>query len=248
MLAAHRKTFDILVLVLSIATIWQVTFWALGDIALTSPGTTVLRLWELLGAESFWGDISETLYAMTVAALLSIVSGVALGVVLGIYRRSGEIAEPMLATLYSLPKVTLFPIVLLIFGLGISARIAFGIMHGIIPTALFAMNAIRNIKPVVLRSAAVMRLTRRQTIMTVIVPAALPVVMTGIRIGVSTTFLGVLLGEMFAAKKGLGFRLMSAIGNHDIGTIMAIALLLSVFALAVNGALLAIDHRIHRRV
>jgi NitT/TauT family transport system permease protein len=53
---------------------------------------------------------------------------------------------------------------------------------------------------------------------------------------------------MFAAKKGLGFRLMSAIGNQDIPSILAVALLLSIFALAVNGVLLVIDHRVHRRV
>ena len=50
------------------------------------------------------------------------------------HRLTGDVAEPMLVTLYSIPKVGLYPIVLLVFGLGISARIAFGVMHGVIPT------------------------------------------------------------------------------------------------------------------
>lgn len=245
---AHRKLFDIVLLGLTILAIWQVSYWILGDIALASPGETVRTLWALLHTEKFWGDISETITAMVVASLIAVASGASLGIILGIYRRSGEIAEPMLATLYSLPKVTLYPVVLLVFGLGISARIAFGVMHGIIPIALFAMNAIRNIRPVVLRSAMVMNLSKTQTMTTIIIPAALPGIMTGVRIGVSTTLLGVLIGEMFAAKKGLGFRLMSAIDNQDIPAILAVALLLSLFALAVNALLLVLDHRIHRRV
>ena len=245
---ANRKIFDVLVLAASIMAIWQVLYWLLGEIALASPAQTVQQLWALLQTEKFWDDISETIRAMVAAAVIAVASGASLGVVLGIYRRSGEIAEPMLATLYSLPKVVLYPVVLLIFGLGISARIAFGVMHGVIPIALFAMNAIRNIRPAVLRSALVMHLTKTQTMTTVIVPAALPGIMTGIRIGVSTTLLGVLIGEMFAAKKGLGFRLMSAIGNQDIPSILAVALLLSIFALGVNALLMVVDHRIHRRV
>lgn len=247
-MTANKRAFDILVLALSILVIWQVSYWALGQIALASPAQTVWQLWALFHTDTFWADISETVRAMVAAAVIAVVCGASLGIILGIYRRSGEIAEPMLATLYSLPKVVLYPVVLLIFGLGISARIAFGVMHGVIPIALFAMNAIRNIRPAVLRSALVMHLTRAQTMTTVIVPAALPGIMTGIRIGVSTTLLGVLIGEMFAAKKGLGFRLMSAIGNQDIPSILAVALLLSIFALAVNGILLVIDHRVHRRV
>ncbi|WP_146612162.1 ABC transporter permease subunit, partial [Afifella marina] len=84
-----------------------------------------------------------------------------------------------------LPKVTLYPVVLLIFGLGISARIAFGIMHGMIPLTLFTMNAILNMKPVYRRSAAVMGLTPWQSSFYVVLPAILPEVITGARLGVS---------------------------------------------------------------
>jgi NitT/TauT family transport system permease protein len=65
-------------------------------------------------------------------------------------------------------------------------------------------------------------------------------------VGFSLTLLGVVLGEMFASKRGLGFRLMSAIGLSDVASMMAVTLLLGVFALAVNAGLLALEHRLHR--
>ena len=57
---------------------------------------------------------------------------------------NGRAMEPMLVALYSIPKITLYPIILLVFGLGMSAEIAFGTIHGIIPEALFTLGAVRS--------------------------------------------------------------------------------------------------------
>ena len=70
------------------------------------------------------------------------------------------VAEPILVALYSIPKVTLYPVILLIFGIGMPAKVAFGAIHGIfpVPISIFAMNAVRNINPTHLRTARVLRL------------------------------------------------------------------------------------------
>jgi NitT/TauT family transport system permease protein len=82
---------------------------------------------------------------------------------------------------------------------------------------------------------------------TILIPAALPEIFTGLRVGFSLTLIGTLIGEMFGALHGVGFVLMRAIGLHDVKTIMAITLSLVVFAAGVNTLLLAIDRRLHHR-
>ena len=67
----------------------------------------------------------------------------ALGLVLGMRRFAGEVAEPILSSLYTIPKVTLYPVMLLIFGLGMSAKVAFGVIHGVIPVMLFTIRRSR---------------------------------------------------------------------------------------------------------
>jgi NitT/TauT family transport system permease protein len=239
----RRKALDSVLLAMAVLAAWQVLFWLVGDSALASPRETLARLGELLQTARFWDDVAETLQAVAVAVSIAVAAGVSFGIVLGSHQRSGDVAEPLLVTLYSLPKVTLYPVVLLIFGLGISARVAFGIIHGIFPVVLFSMAAIRNIQPVIWRSAQAFHLSKWQTVTSVILPAALPGIMIGVRIGTSVTLLGVLVGEMFAAKRGVGYRLMNAIGNHDVATILAIALALSLFALAVNALLTLLGRR-----
>jgi NitT/TauT family transport system permease protein len=239
-----KRIGDSLLLILGVLATWQILYWLAGDIALTSPAGTAVNLWKLLGTARFWEHAAETGRAFAFAVAISLFGGVALGVILGVKRTSGVVAEPILIAFYSLPKVTLYPLVLLCFGLGMSAKVAFGAMHGLIPVTIFTMKAIMQIKPVLWRTAHAMRLTTRQAALTIALPAVLPDVISGARLGFSLTLLGVLIGEMFASQRGLGFLIMSAMGLGDIATIMAVAVFLSAFAIAANALLLWLDHTI----
>jgi NitT/TauT family transport system permease protein len=241
-----RRVGDFILLVVGIVAAWQGLHWLAGDVALTSPWQTMLRLTTLMQSETFWGHVAETGRAFAAAVLISLLGGVGIGTLLGLSRTSAIVSEPVLLALYSLPKVTLYPLVLLCFGLGISAKIAFGAMHGLIPVAIFTMKAIMQIKPVYWRTARALRLTPRQVALTVALPAVLPEVLSGARLGFSLSLLGVLIGEMFASKRGLGFLITNAMGLGDIATIMAVALAISVFAIAANAALLALERTAHR--
>ena len=136
--------------------------------------------------------------------------------------------------------------ILLLFGLGMPAKVAFGALHGILPIALFTMSAVRNVNRTYLRAGRAMRLTPAQTGWYILLPATLPEIFSGLRIGFSLTLLGTMLGELFASQRGLGFLLMTAIDLQDVKTILSIAVLISVFAVLANAALLAIDRRLHR--
>ena len=103
----------------------------------------------------------------------------------------------------------------------------------------------RNVKPVLLKSAYTLGLSRFATIREIVLPAALPEIVTGLRVGFSLTMIGTLLGEMFASQRGLGFMLMNAIGLHNVDLIMALTFGLVVFAGTAGIILLAIDRRLH---
>ena len=120
------------------------------------------------------------------------------------------------------------------------------IRAGIVPVSIFALNAVRNINSTHLRSARVMRLSPWQTARAVLIPAALPEIVTGTRVGFSLALIGTLLGEMFGSQRGIGHLLMQAMSLHNIERIMSLTLLLVLFAAGVNAALLAWDRRLHR--
>ena len=148
---------------------------------------------------------------------------------------------------YAVPKLTLYPILLLAFGLGLSAKVAFGVLHGVIPIILFTLGAVRNTRPILLRTGYVLRLSRGQMLRWILLPAALPEIFTGVRIGFSLTLIGCLLAEMFASQRGLGYLLMTGIGLHNIDQVMAVTLIIVVFAAVASTLLLQVDQRLHRR-
>jgi NitT/TauT family transport system permease protein len=244
----RARGLDYVLLLAGLLVCWQGFYLIAGAETLTPPLETLRRVGVLLSGQRFWEHAAATGLAFLCACLVALLGGLAIGVALGTNRLASDVGDSILSSLYSIPKITLYPVILLVFGLGISAKVAFGALHGIFPVALFAMGAIRNISPVVLRTARVMRLSPYETAKTVLLPAALPEIVTGLRIGFSTTLLGTLIGELFASDRGIGFILIRAMEAHNVLDIMALTVLLFSFAAVANGALLVVEHHVHKRV
>jgi NitT/TauT family transport system permease protein len=240
--ATFRNT---VILIVGLFLVWELAYLVVGDVALRSPWQTVKFLGELMRTDLFWLHLADSLKAFAVALAIAVVLGLLIGFALGLHRLSGEAMEPMLVALYSIPKITLYPIILLAFGIGISAKIAFGAIHGIIPVALFTLNAVRTTRPILIKTGRVLKLSPAVMVREILFPAAVPEIFTGIRVGFSLTLIGTVLGEMFAAQRGLGYMLMSAISLYNVDLIMSVTFLLIVLAASVNMALLVIDRRLH---
>ena len=236
-----------MVLIAALVLLWQALYWWAGEVALASPLATLRYTAKLIATESFDAHLLDTLRAFAIAYALSVVIGLAVGFWLGFDRLSGDALEPMIVAVYAIPKLTLYPILLLAFGLTLSAKVAFGVLHGVIPIILFTLAAVHSTKPILIKTGRVLKLTRFQMVRWILFPAAIPEIFTGLRVGFALTLIGSLLAEMFASQRGLGYLLMNGIGLHNVELIMAVTLIIVIFAAAVSTLLLYVDHRLHRR-
>ncbi len=232
-----------LILAAVLLAAWQALYWLVGEIAFRSPWETLRYTGGLLGTASFWPNLLETGRAFVLALALSVVFGLGAGFLLGVSRLAHAVFEPMLVASYAIPKITLYPILLLMFGLGMPGKVAFGVIHGVIPIALFTTSAVRHIRPVLVKTGRVLGLGPVEMSWRILLPAAMPEIFAGLRIGFALTMIGVILGEMFASQRGIGFMLMNAIGLHNVDVIMALTFLLTVFAAAASTVLLSINRR-----
>ncbi len=242
----RRRTgfLDTLTVVAVLIALWQaVSAWTHG-VSITPPLATLAYLAGLVRTAMFWDHAGATAAAFLLAFALSAVIGLALGLVLGLWRFAAEVAEPILAGFYTIPKVTLYPVVLLVFGLGTSAKVAFGVMHGLVPVTLFTLGAIRTLPPVLLRASRAMRLTTWQAMRSVLIPACLPDIVNGLRIGFSLSLLGVLIGEMFSSQRGLGFLLVNGLAQHNVPLTTAVVVVIVVCAIAANTLMLRLGRGI----
>lgn len=223
---------------------WQAAAVRVGPVFLPSPAATVGTIVGGLREGWFGAHIATTLWEVLWGYLWAAGLGLVIGFALGQSRLLREAYEGPLLSLYSIPKVTLFPLFLFAFKLGPASKIAFGAFHGLFPIAIYTWTAMRTLNPVHLRVARALRLGPVATFVSVVVPAVLPAIVTGLRLGFNLTFLGVLLGEMFASRAGLGFLLMSFGAAFEMDRILAVILTVALLALGINALLLGVERRI----
>ena len=229
--------------VLAVAA-WQLLSWAVGPAFLPSPWAAGLR--AAIGIREGWllqdlaVTLTEVVWGFAWAAGIGLVVGFALG---GSALLRAAYEGPLLA-LYSIPKVTLFPIFLFVFKLGPPSKIAFGAFHGLFPVAIYTWTAMTTVRPVYFKVARMLRMSSLATFTHIVLPAVAPAIVTGLRLGFNLTFLGVLLGEMFASRAGLGFLLMSFGAAFDATQILATILVIFAAALLGNVPFLLLERRL----
>lgn len=230
-----------------ILLVWQVSSTLFAYLFLPTP----LKTFEVLKdglTESGWllSELKDTMIELLLGYLLAVVTGVITGFILGMNRFLREVAEPFVLNIYAIPKVTLFPIFLFIFGLGMESKIAFGFFHGVFPIIILTMGAIKDIKSIYLKLGRSLRLNPLQMYKEIVFPSTLPSVMTGLRLGFNLAFIGVILGEMAASKSGLGYALMKSEGAFYMEKIICIVVVLAVIAIAVNYLYYAVEGKLIR--
>ena len=129
--------YDALLLAAGFLVCWQILYWLVGADVVSSPSDTLLRAVALLQDAEFLARRGEHRHRVRLRLRHRYCRRHAARTALGLNRFAGDVADPILGTVYSIPKITLYPIILLIFGLSLTAKVAFGVIHGIFPGGHF---------------------------------------------------------------------------------------------------------------
>jgi ABC-type nitrate/sulfonate/bicarbonate transport system permease component len=192
------------------------------------------------------GGLTETLAKTALACALSIVLGVAGGLVLGGTRALEATLRPFVIALYGLPKILVLPWIVLLLGYGAAPAIVYGTLHGFFPILVLVTGAVRDVDRHLLTVARSFGARPGQLYLKVVLPAIVPAVITAIRLGIVFCLLGVLVVEMFAGLRGMG-SLMGALANgFRAPELFAATALVSAASIALVLALDAVNERLSR--
>ncbi|PLR75885.1 hypothetical protein CU633_18585 [Bacillus sp. V3-13] len=209
---------------LAIILLWQIIYQIIGAPAMASPWQSLADLGA--NTTNWLGDMGNTLLTLLVSFLIAATSGVILGFFIGLSSFWTKTLSPLLLGLYSIPKVTLYPIFLLIFGLTIQGRMAFSVFHGIFPIMIICMEATRTVPEIYLKLAKSYRMSFMQKARQILIPAIMPQLVVGLRMCFSLCFLGLILAEMFASYEGLGHRLVHYMSLNQPASILALIIII----------------------
>jgi len=234
------------VTVLAILVAWELTVRAgLADPLFVPEPTAVVRV---LGAvtRAALGSFAETLGKVAVAYGLSVVLGVGLGVILGSARAMRDVLNPFVVLLYGLPKILVLPWIILLMGTGAAPAVLYGTLHGFFPVLLLVMGSVRDIDPTLVVVARAFGATAGQIYLRVILPAIVPAVLGGMRLGIVFALLGVLIVEMFSGIRGIGFLLGAYANSFQAAELFAATLLVSSVSMGIVLVLDSMTGRLSR--
>jgi ABC-type nitrate/sulfonate/bicarbonate transport system permease component len=202
---------------------------------------------HLLSTGSYWPDLEVTLYEFAVAFCIAASLGCTLGYFVSRSSFSVRVFDPLFAGLYSIPAILLFPLYVLFFGLGAGSKIAIGATIAFFPVVLNTIAGFAYVEKAYITAARSMGASEFQMFWAVMLPAAFPVVLTGMRIGFIVAFLSILGSETIASLSGLGHRIVTYAESMDPAKMFAYIFFAIIIAFLLNGFVSTLERRVRRR-
>ena len=242
-MTATRRATDTLIIAAVVLAVWKILHEIAGSTALPAPLATMAYLVHMVPTARFAENAAATLKAFSLALLLAYGIGLAIGVWMGAHRLSGAVGEPILVVIYSLPKITLYPVLIAIFGLSPIPIVLIGVATAVVAMVIATLNGLDRVPRVLTKVARVHRLDAVTTAMTLQLPAAAPYLFTGVKLSVSYGFIAVIAAEFILSPAGLGRDIADAYSDFNNRRMYALILFLLIIATVVNTVLHALDVR-----
>lgn len=239
-----------LAIALLLGVLWWIgsagSWWR--SVVLPPPGKVGSEFWDLLGTAQFWGDIRVT----CTEVLLSLVFGSALGGLLGAffwrYPVLGRSLEPYVVSFYAVPLIVLYPVMIVVIGLGPSSLIVLDTIVVIIPVLLNVWIGLEATPPGYLKLARSLRLNTLQVLFTVAVPSASRQIAAGMQIAMGVAISGAVGMEFLMAPQGMGFRVRYYYESMESAKVLAYVIALFVVAIVFVSGLAVIEKTVLRRL
>jgi ABC-type nitrate/sulfonate/bicarbonate transport system permease component len=231
----------------AVALLWEVIArlgWI--DPLFLPPFTGVLgALWSGLFVSGFLvTDAAYSLMRAMVGLAIGGTVGVLLGTLMGQFRPVRVFLDPLVSFLFPMPKLAIFPLIMVWLGLGESSKVAVVAISAFFPVAVNAYTGIRNVDKFLIWNALSKGASQRQLLTVVLIPATLPYIFAGVRVAASISFLVAVSVEMLQSNNGLGYRILFAKSIYEPEDMYAALLLVAILGFTVDRVVRVVGRRL----
>ncbi len=230
---------------IALVVLWVLatTRWHVSPLLLPNPGAVAGDFWDILKSGEFVGDLRVTLTELALAFAIAATTGVVAGYLISRSQYRIRVLEPLLAGIYSIPIILFLPLYILFFGLGPASKIALGTTIGFFPIALNTIAGFGYVDKVLVTAARSMGASDYQLFRYVLLPAALPIVLSGMRMGFTVALLSIIGSETIASLAGLGHRIVHLAEGMEMARMFAYIAFVVAIAAILNAAVSALEAR-----
>jgi ABC-type nitrate/sulfonate/bicarbonate transport system permease component len=203
----------------------------------SSPSLIIEKLIEMVADGSIWPHVAAS---ATIAALgfgLSVVVGVPLGLAMGRSKAVRALLEPFTTALNASPQVAFLPLLIIWLGIGLSSKVALVFLGSFIIMVINTEAGVAQVDRRLVETARSFMANERQILLKIVLPAALPYIIAGMRLGIGRALVMVVVAEIYAATKGLGYLIFQAGGLYDTAQVFVGVVILAAAGMLLNAFL-----------
>jgi ABC-type nitrate/sulfonate/bicarbonate transport system permease component len=220
----------------TILTAWQAVsqFKVVNPVLLPPPTKVLPVIWELFRTGAAFEPLAQTFELLFGAYALGCALAIVLGLLMGVNRHIFNLLEPTLELLRPIPMVALIPPLFLFIGMGTTTEMVVVTMATFFPVLINTIQGVRGVDPIVVDMARTFGQSRFATMRKVTIWAALPMILTGMRIGLGYALILAILAEMLIDSRGVGFLILDMQRSFATTTMLAWILILGIVGVALN--------------
>jgi ABC-type nitrate/sulfonate/bicarbonate transport system permease component len=236
-----------LLLIVLLLAVWQVSALYFVDTPTWPPVTRVLEAWyENVADGTLLRHLLATLWRQMLGYGLAALLGIAFGLAMGYFRPLYNLFEPLVEVLRPMPGPAYLPVLVLFVGIGHEMKVVLILLASFFPILLNTYSGVRSIDRVQFDTARTLGLTTLQTFRELVIPAASPQILTGMRISLAISLILAILGEMIVSNDGLGYFTLLAQRTFKLPDMYAGIFTLALFGYVLNRVFLACEARLIR--
>jgi NitT/TauT family transport system permease protein len=206
----------------------------IGQLTMQPPHRMVVDLVALLASGSFNKAIAKTLGNAAVALCIAMLVGIASAIVIHRFKRLRDTLDPLFATYYAIPVFAFYPLLIILLGLGDAPQIFIGSMLGVVAVIVNTLNGLDRVPRVLLKTARINRMTAWEIATRVTLPSAAPYILTGAKLAVAYSLIGIIGAEFIMSNGGMGYEISFAYNNFDNATMYPLILLILIISITLN--------------
>jgi ABC-type nitrate/sulfonate/bicarbonate transport system permease component len=235
------------ILILLLLALWQFSALYVMDTPTWPPVTRIFQAWvsDLLDG-TLISNLVATFWRQMLGYWLAVVLGIGVGLAMGYYRVAYNLMEPLIEVFRPIPGPAYLPVLVLFVGIGDEMKVVLILVASLFPILLNTYSGVRSIDPVQFDTARTLGLTTPQTLREIVLPAALPQILTGMRISLAISLILAILSEMIVSNDGLGYFTLLAERTFKVPDMYAGIFTLAMFGYALNRLFLFGEARLIR--
>jgi ABC-type nitrate/sulfonate/bicarbonate transport system permease component len=210
----------------------------------SSPTLIVAKFVEMFSDGSIWPHIAASAEVTAMGFALSVAVGVPLGLVMGRIPLIASTIEPFVAALYASPQVAFLPLLIIWLGIGFSSKVALVFLGSFIIVLINTETGVTQTDPRLIETARSFMANERQIMSKIVLPSALPFIIAGMRLAIGRALVMVVVAEIYASNRGLGYLIFQAGGMYDTAQVFVGVGILAAAGVTFNAALRALERRL----